>query len=310
MSTDTRTLVARRRPRTSRIINGQPLPHPVARVVKGVLLVLVCALVVVPFLGIFATSVAPAEQLARENGFVLWPESFQMEAYRSILTGGVVSRALVISAGVTVVGTALSLFATTLMAYALARPATVGRAPVLTLLLLSMLFAPGMIPTYLIVKQIGLLDSLWALILPSMLSAFNVIVVRSFFQNIPAELIDSAKIDGTSEWQIFRMISLPLSKAVLAVIGLFYAVQYWNAFFNALLYLNDSSLWPLQMVLRTYVVNGTNLSPADLGPAEILPPQPALQMAILVISFLPIVCVYPFLQKHFTKGVLTGAVKG
>ncbi|WP_198663371.1 carbohydrate ABC transporter permease [Jiangella endophytica] len=286
------------------------MPRPVARVVKGIVLTIVCALVIIPFLGIFATSVAPAGQLAANNGFVLWPEAFSLDAYRSILSGGVVSGALVISVGVTLVGTALSLSATALMAYALARPSTIGRAPVLTLLLLSLLFTPGMIPTYLIVKQIGLLDSLWALILPSMLSAFNVIVMRSFFQGIPGELIDSAKIDGATEWQIFRLISLPLSKAVLAVIGLFYAVQYWNAFFNALLYLNDSSLWPLQMVLRTYVVNGTNLSPADLGPTEILPPQPAIQMAILVVSFLPIVCVYPFLQKYFAKGVLTGAVKG
>ncbi|MFC7619262.1 carbohydrate ABC transporter permease [Microlunatus sp. GCM10028923] len=300
----------RDRRRSSRVYSGQPAPHPLWRLIKAVVLTVACAAVVLPFVGIVATSVAPGDQLARSSGFVLWPESVNLEAYRSILTGGVVTRSLIISIGVTLVGTALSMAATTLMAYGLARPVTVGRGPVLSLLLLSLLFAPGMIPIYLVVKQVGLLDSLWALILPSMLSAFNVIVVRSFFQGIPAELIDSARIDGASEWQIFRLISLPLSKAVLAVVGLFYAVQYWNAFFNALLYLNESSLWPLQMVLRTYVINGTNLSPADLGPAEVLPPQPALQMAILVISIVPIICLYPFLQRHFAKGVLTGAVKG
>ncbi|WP_253705306.1 carbohydrate ABC transporter permease [Brachybacterium sp. P6-10-X1] len=181
----------------------------------------------------------------------------------------------------------------------------------LLLVLVSLLFAPGLIPTYLVVRQFNLIDSLWALILPTAVSAFNVIVVRAFFVNLPEELIDAARIDGASEWQIFRRIALPLSKAVLAVVGLFYGVGYWNAFFNALLYLNDASKWPLQMVLRTYVINGTEMGTAEMGQAvEAAPPQTTIQMAILVISIVPIVIVYPFLQRHFTKGVLTGAVKG
>ncbi|MDT7754089.1 MAG: putative aldouronate transport system permease protein [Pseudonocardiales bacterium] len=172
-----------------------------------------------------------------------------------------------------------------------------------------MLFSPGIIPTYLVVKGAGLLDSLWALIVPTMVSAFNVIVLRAFFANLSAEITESARIDGAGELKTFSYIVLPLSKAVLSVIGLFYAVSYWNAFFSALLYLNDSKLWPLQLVLRTYVINDTQLGSAELG-TERLPPQASIQMAILVISIVPILIVYPFLQRHFAKGVLTGAVKG
>ncbi|NUR94659.1 MAG: carbohydrate ABC transporter permease, partial [Kribbellaceae bacterium] len=149
----------------------------------------------------------------------------------------------------------------------------------------------------------------WALIVPTMISAFNVVVLRAFFMNLPNEITESARIDGAGELMTFSYIVLPLSKAVLSVIGLFYAVAYWNAFFSALLYLNDSKLWPLQLVLRTYVINDTQLGSAELG-TELLPPQASIQMAILVVSIVPILIIYPFLQRHFAKGVLTGAVKG
>jgi multiple sugar transport system permease protein/putative aldouronate transport system permease protein len=178
----------------------------------------------------------------------------------------------------------------------------------LMLLLGALLFTPGIIPSYLIVKQLGLLNSYWSLIVPSAVNAFNVIVMRAFFLELPVELIESARIDGAGDLTILRRIVLPLSKAVIAVIGLFYAVGYWNAFFNALLYINDNDKWPLQLVLRTYVVNNSQLG--GYAGTEAIPPQQSLQMAILVISVVPILLVYPFLQRHFTKGVLTGAVKG
>jgi putative aldouronate transport system permease protein len=210
---------------------------------------------------------------------------------------------------VTVVGTALSLTVSCLLAYALSRPSFSAGRPILLVILFSMLFSPGIIPTYLVVKGAGLLDSIWALIVPTMVSAFNVIVLRAFFMNLPNEITESARIDGAGELKTFGYIVLPLSKAVLSVIGLFYAVAYWNAFFGALLYLNDSKLWPLQLVLRTYVINDTQLGSAELG-TELLPPQASIQMAILVVSIVPILIIYPFLQRHFAKGVLTGAVKG
>ena len=148
-----------------------------------------------------------------------------------------------------------------------------------------------------------------ALIVPTAVSAFNVVIVRGFFMGIPQELMDSSRIDGASEWLTLRRIVLPLSKAVIAVVGLFYAVGYWNSFFNALLYLNEQTKWPLQLVLRSYVLQGSPLAGADSG-SSVPPPQQAVQMAVVVIAIVPILAVYPFLQRHFTKGVLTGAVKG
>ncbi|GAB2603035.1 carbohydrate ABC transporter permease [Pseudactinotalea suaedae] len=279
------------------------------RILTALVMAAACALVLVPFAGIISTSLAPSDQVTRSGGMVLIPESISLDAYRSVLSGGVVTRALLVSIGVTVVGTAVSLSVSALLAYATSRRHMVGRTAVVTLILLSLLFTPGMIPSYLAVKDFGLINSYAALVLPVALSAFNVIVMRAFFLGLPGEVTDAARIDGANEWQIFTRIALPLSRAMLAVVGLFYAVGYWNAFFTALLYLDDAARWPLQLVLRTYVVNENPLGAADLG-IDRLPAQPSLQMAILVTSVVPILCIYPFLQRHFATGVLTGAVKG
>jgi putative aldouronate transport system permease protein len=292
-----------------RIVNGMELPSWPMRGFKGLVLLVFCAAVIVPFVAVISTSVAPNKQVNESGGLVLFPHSVDFGAYRSLFAGGVVTEALFVSIFVTVIGTLLSLTVSALLAYSLARPGFTAGRPILLVVLFSMLFSPGIIPTYLVVKGAGLLDSLWALIVPTMVSAFNVVVLRAFFANLPAEITESARIDGAGELKTFAYIVLPLSKAVLSVIGLFYAVSYWNAFFSALLYLNDSKLWPLQLVLRTYVINDTQLGSAELG-AEALPPQASIQMAILVVSIVPILVVYPFLQRHFATGVLTGAVKG
>jgi len=292
-----------------KIVQGVPMPSWPMRAFKGLVLLVFCAVVIIPFVGVISTSVAPNKQVNEADGLVLVPDSINFHAYESLFAGGVVTRALFVSIFVTVIGTVLSLTVSCLLAYALSRPGFSAGRPILLIVLFSMLFSPGIIPMYLVVKGAGLLDSLWALIVPVMVSAFNVIVLRAFFSNLPGEITESARIDGAGELKTFGYIVLPLSKAVLSVIGLFYAVSYWNAFFGALLYLNDSKLWPLQLVLRTYVVNDTQLGSAELG-TELLPPQASIQMAILVISIVPILLVYPFLQRHFAKGVLTGAVKG
>lgn len=302
---------ANRRRRRPVLIDGVPPPGWPERIIKGIFLFGICALVVVPFIGIISTSLATPEEVTSNGGFVFLPtEGIDLTAYRSIFTGGVVTRALLISGFITVVGTLLALTLTGLLGWALSRRGTLGNKPLLMLVLISLLFSPGMIPTYLVVEQFGLLNTVWSVIIPVSLSAFNVIVVRAFFVAIPDEVIDAAQIDGASEWRLFFNIGLPLSKAVFAVIGLFYAVSYWNAFFTAMLYIDDPAKWPLQLVLRTYVVNGTNMGAEDIGATEVMPPQTTIQMAILVISIVPILCVYPFLQRHFAKGVLTGAVKG
>jgi putative aldouronate transport system permease protein len=292
-------------------IVGLATPSIPARALKGIVLTACCALVVVPFVGIVSTSLATREQVTRSGGFVLIPNRISFAAYQAILSGGVVTRATVVSLFVTATGTALSLGATTLLAYGLSRRGSYAHRPMLLVVLFALLFTPGIIPSYLVVKSLGILNSYWALLLPVTVNAFNVIVLRAFFMELPAEVIESARIDGAGDLGILWRIVLPLSKAVLAVIGLFYAVAYWNSFFSALLYLNDTAKWPLQLVLRTYVVNQTSLGVDQVGASGAnLPPQEAIQMAILVLSIVPILLAYPFVQRHFTKAVLVGAVKG
>jgi multiple sugar transport system permease protein/putative aldouronate transport system permease protein len=287
-------------------------PGTASQAVKAVVLLVCCAVVIIPFIGVIATSIASQEHVTNSGGFVLWPDGLNLDAYKAIFNGGVVQRALLVSVVIATFGTLISLAGSTMLAYALSRPGSFGQRPILMIVLFSLLFSPGLIPNYLVVKEFGLLDSLLALILPTAISGFNVIVLRSFFMGIPDSVLDSARIDGAGDFRIFWSIVLPLSKAVLAVVGLFYAVGYWNAFFNAMLYINDTAKWPLQLVLRTYVINNTELSSGDLGgaAADQLPPQESIQMAILVVSLVPILIVYPFLQRHFAKGMLTGAVKG
>jgi multiple sugar transport system permease protein/putative aldouronate transport system permease protein len=294
------------------VSSSYPIRNKVlAQSTKGVVLTVVCALIVIPFVGVLSTSLASRKQVTDSGGFVLLPKDITFSAYRAIFAGGVVTRALVVSVAITCVGALLSLACTVLLGYALSRPGTFAHKPMLMVVLFSLLFAPGIIPSYLVVTALGLVDSYWSLILPVMMNAFNVIVVRAFFMELPQEIMESARIDGASDMTILVRIVLPLSRAVLAVVGLFYAVSYWNAFFNALLYINDTSKWPLQLVLRTYVVDNTQIGVDQLGAnGQALPPQQSIQMAMLVISIVPILLVYPFLQRHFAKGVLVGAVKG
>ncbi|MFC7619404.1 carbohydrate ABC transporter permease [Microlunatus sp. GCM10028923] len=292
---------------------GRPIwmgrPPAVVLALKALALIVIVALIAFPFLIVVSTSLATEAEINAGGGYVLLPTTPTLDAYLQVLAGDVVTRAIVVSLGVTVVGTAVSLVSTVLAAYALSRRGTLLHRPLLTLVLLTFLFTPGLIPIYLMIKQLGLLDSYWALILPGAVSAFNLVIVRGFFMGIPGELLDSARIDGASEFRILAQIVVPLSRAVIAVIGMFYAVGYWNAFFSALLYLNDSTKWPLQLVLRTYVLQGTPIG-KEAAEVGVLPPTQALQMAVVVLAIIPIACIYPFLQRHFRRGVLTGAVKG
>lgn len=291
-------------------------PTRLGRVGKPIVLALVVLVVAFPMYVVVVTSLSTTEAVTRAGGLVVVPRELTLAAYVQLLSGGVVTRALLISVLITTVGTALSLAVTVLAAYGLSRPGSLLHRPLLFVVLLTFLFGPGIIPSYLLVNALGLIDNYASLILPTAVSAFNLIVMRAFFMGIPSELIDSARIDGAGEFAILRRVVLPLSKAVVAVVGLFYAVGYWNAFFNALLYLNDNNKWPLQMVLRTYIVQAQPLptgaggvaTGAGLGMAAA--PGLGIKMAIVVLAIVPVLVVYPFIQRHFTKGVIIGAVKG
>ncbi|WP_219468677.1 carbohydrate ABC transporter permease [Nonomuraea rhizosphaerae] len=282
--------------------------------VKGLVLALIVAGVLFPIYMVVLTSLSTQEAVSAAGGLVTVPGELSLAAYRELFAGGVVTRSIGVSLGVTVVGTSLSLTVTVLAAYGLSRPGSLLHRPLLFLVLLTFLFGPGMIPSYLLVSSLGLIDTYWALILPTAVTAFNLVVMRAFFMNIPDEVTDSARIDGASEFRILWRIVLPMSKGVTAVIGLFYAVGYWNAFFNATLYLNDSSKWPLQVVLRQFVLQGQSMFVGQTGETaiggQVMPPSLAIQMAIVSLALIPVLVIYPFVQKHFTKGVIIGAVKG
>ena len=288
----------------------QPKPTPPVQALKAVALTLIVVAVLAPLLVVISTSLASSEEVIAKGGWVVWPDHITFAAYEQVLSGGVVTRATLVSVFVTVVGTALSLLCTITLAYALARPGVFGGRVVLLLVLFTFLFPPGIIPGYLVVQNVGLLNSYWALILPVLVNAFNLVVMRGFFQGIPSELYEAARIDGAGDIRILVRIVLPLSKAVVAVVGLFYAVSYWNSFFNAILYLNDSAKWPVQAVLQQYVTQGAQLADASVAEQATRNAPHSIQMAVVVLALIPIVCVYPFIQRHFVKGVMTGAIKG
>ncbi len=282
-------------------------PPMIVRVLKGVVIAAIVAVMLYPFgYVIFSSFGSPTARLV----FGLFPSDWTTNAYRTIFSGGIVTRSLLVSAGVTLVGTVLSVSFTAMLAYGLTRTRQVPFArAALILVLLTMLFSAGIIPNFLLVKSLGLVDTYAALIFPVLISAFNMIVMRNFFMQLPSELFDAARVDGAGEWRIFTSLVLPLSKAVLAVIGLFYAVGYWNAYFNPLIYLNDPAKWPIQLVLNQYVLQGSPMSQMENPDIGAVAPR-SVQMAVVVVATLPILIVYPFVQKYFTKGVLTGAIKG
>jgi putative aldouronate transport system permease protein len=255
------------------------------------------------------TSLSSGETVNRVGGLVIWPgDGVTFSAYEQMFRNPVVLRSLVVSLAITAVGTLISVVVSILGAYSLSRPGSFGHKTILFSVLLMFVIFPGLIPVYLWVSAIGLRDNYLAIILPMAVSAFNVVVLRAFFMSIPQELFDSARIDGAGEFRVLWQIVTPLSKAVIAVVTLFYAVAYWNNWFNAFLYLDDTSKWPLALVLRTYVVESAPLPQAS--GLQDAPPTLAVKMAIVMIAIIPALIIYPFVQKHFKKGVIIGAVKG
>ncbi len=300
----------RRRRATANRPAWEEQPSRVATILKGLLLAVLAVVMIFPFVYVVAVSFSSYQDVVR-GGLILWPRNPTLDAYQAVLKGGIVTRALLVSVGLTLGGTFLDMIMTITLAYGLSRPGVPGRRFVLALVLLTLLFAPGIIPNYLLVKELGLLNTYSALILPGLVNAFNLVILRNFFMSLPPELLESARLDGASDWRILWNITLPLSKAVLAVVALFYGVAHWNEFFAATLYLNDAQMWPIQLVLRQYVLQGGSLADAAvIDPNQPPPPAQTLQMAVVVIATVPILIVYPFLQKYFTRGVLSGAIKG
>jgi putative aldouronate transport system permease protein len=290
-------------------------PTAAGKAAKAVFLTVIVLVVVFPLWCVVVTSLSSRQAINDAGGMVVVPRGFDPSAYIVIFERGQVAQAVWISVLLTAMGTAFSLTLTVLAAYGLSRPGSLGHKPLLFLFLLTFLIYPGLVPSYLVVTGFGLKNDLWALILPGAITAFNLVVIRQFFLNIPGELIDCARVDGAGEFRILTRIVVPLSKAVIAVVGLFYGVGYWNAFFNALLYIDDNDKWPVQRVLQSYILLGQTPQmagqPVNIpGVGTAIPPTLSIKMAVVVVTVVPALLVYPFVQRHFTKGMLTGAIKG
>lgn len=277
-------------------------------IINNSLLLIVALACSLPFVYVLAVSFTSPAQVA-QGGIILFPKEWSLSAYRYIFSTDTLMRSMMVSIYITVVGTFINLVFTSLMAYPLAKRHLRGRKTIMMGVLFTMLFGGGLIPTYFVVKALHLTDTLWSLMIPTAISAFNLIVLKNFFQQIPDGLEDSAKIDGCNDLGVLIRIVLPLSLPAMATFGLFYAVGHWNQFFNAILYINDNTKWPIQVLLREIVIlasgriGDTNIDDAEIQPLTI-------RMAVIVFATIPILVVYPFLQKHFAKGAMLGSVKG
>jgi putative aldouronate transport system permease protein len=279
---------------------------PVYQAVVFTLLVLVIFIALIPFLYVLLTSFATKQEIIT-RGFFLIPKVWTTNAYAYLMENRNFLKSFQNSVVITAVGTTISMVLTTLMAYGLSKTWLKGRQILNFLVLFTMLFSGGMIPLYLLVRGLHLLDSYWALFLTGAIAPFNLIVIRSSFQNFPMEIEESARIDGCSEFSMLWRIVIPLSMPVIATFTLFYTVEYWNSYFSAILYINDSDKLPIQVFLRQMLIQPSENMGASVEGLEF---SPAVRMAAVVFTAAPLLVVYPFLQKYFNKGMLLGSVKG
>ena len=267
---------------------------------------LVCVL---PFIYVLSISFTDPDTYM-PFAFYVFPKKWSLESYRYILSTNSFLNSLGTTVFITVVGTALNLAVTLPLAYGLTKTHVPGHRLFHIMVIITLFFNAGMIPTYLVVRNLNLLNSPWALILTVLTSAWDVVVVRSFYQSIPPTLEEAARIDGCNDLGVFLRIVLPLSMPVIATFTLFFAVRHWNTYFNALIYISDTDKWTLQLLVKQLVIDADASGVGQSMGNDTAPPQETVRMASVVLSMLPIMCIYPFLQKHFAKGVMIGSVKG
>lgn len=277
-------------------------------IINTLILTCLAIITVYPVVYITAVSLSATSEVVQGN-ITLFPKGFNLDAYAQVLNDDRVPRAYLNTIYYTALGTAINLLLTAVAAYPLARKNFFGRKFFLLAIIMTMFLNPGIIPNYLIVSELGLLDSVWALVLPNAIWTFELLILKSFYENMSESLREAAVVDGASEYRILFQIVLPLSKPALASIGLFYFMGHWNSFFIPLIYLNDANMYPLQVVLRDMLIFSENGSNPSLVDASALAPQ-AMKNATIVLSMIPVLLIYPFAQKYFAKGVMLGSEKG
>ena len=298
---------------TGAVGNGNTTAGRIFDVFNYIILTLIAFTTIAPFIYIIGASFATEYELAQRPLLII-PHEISLNAYTYIFSTNKILSGFKNSIFITVAGTLINLFFTVTMAYAISKPRLRGRNFVLNMVIFSMFFGGGMIPSYIVIaNMLNMKNTYWSVLLPGAISAYNMMIVKNFFQGIPQELEESAAIDGCTDVGILWKIVLPLSLPVLATFGLFYAVGHWNAYFGAMIYMPGArEKWPLQVLLREIIIlaNATVGDAALMDPEFVQPPEQSVKMAVIVVSTVPIMCVYPFLQKYFVKGVMVGALKG
>ena len=276
------------------------------------LLFMLIVVTLYPLLHVLMTSFASPAAITKYGSMLIWPEGFNFKSYQYMFTNPMIAIGYRNTLFIVTVGTLLSMLLTAFGAYALSCRWLMGRSFLVILITIPMFFGGGLIPGYLLVRQVGLYNTIWALIIPGAISSWNMIMMRTYFQGIPESLHESARIDGANDFHILFRIILPIAVPVLAVMILFYAVGYWNAWFGASIYLKDRNLFPLQLVMRGILIKGSqrDFDTGYVSGANKVEIFKGLKYATVVVSTVPILCVYPFLQRYFVKGIMIGSIKG
>lgn len=281
--------------------------------VVNVFIGIICLSMLYPLIFIVSSSFSSAEAVSTGK-VVFLPVDFSLEGYKAVFENASIWTGYRNTVIYTVAGTIINVVMTMLAAYPLSRRGLPGKGLIMFLFTFTMLFSGGMMPTFILMRDLKLLNTPWAMLIPGAISVYNMIITRTYLQNtIPDELLEAAKIDGCNDFRYFRSIVLPLSKAVIAVITLYYAVEHWNSYFSAFLYLNTKELFPLQLFLRDILISNT-IDPSQLVDPELMAAKQGmadlLKYSLIVVSTAPIMCLYPFVQKYFIRGVMIGSVKG
>lgn len=291
------------------MVRDRSVSAKVFEAVVHIVMICVVLLTLLPVIHVISISFSSAAAISRGD-VGLWPVEFSVSAYTAIFKSGNVPRSFLNSVYYTALGTAINMLLTTMMAYPLSRTYLTFRKFYNVLVLITMFFSGGLIPTFLTVKNLGLYNTVWAIVLPGAISTWNLIITRTFFMGLPAELEESAQLDGANDFTIFARIILPLSKASIATIALFYGVGHWNNWFSGMIYFKNSKSYPLQTILRSIVINSEVSDEITVDEVINSISAEGIKYSTLVVSMVPMMAVYPFIQKYFVKGVMIGSLKG
>ncbi|MFC4778699.1 carbohydrate ABC transporter permease [Paenibacillus sp. GCM10023252] len=293
------------------MIESKSISERAFHIANYALLAFLCIITIYPFYYVLVASISEASLFAEHRGLLLGAKGFSLEAYRLLFNNPMIATSYMNTLFYVIVGTALNLIFTSLGAFALSRKNVMLRDPMMMIITFTMFFSGGLIPTFLVVNDLGMYDTRWSLIVPVLVSVFNLIVMRTAFLGIPDSLEESAKMDGANDWTVFIRIIIPLSTPVIAVMILFYGVAHWNSYFSALIYLRDRDLYPVQLILREILIlEDVNNMTTSVGISDKEFISNTIKYAAIIVVSTPVLVIYPFLQKYFVKGVMVGAIKG